>query len=268
MPIRLVRVTATLLVCAAGLVAGEADDVTLSYSYEDVADGRDIKEGIYGSQGAGEFDEWRLHLGVAPGLDRVEVKTSLNGQTYFGESKIEVDRILNDPPLPPQIGLMWVLGDFEGGDHGWFSTLGLEYTHRQYQIIYEIKVLSPPLNMDSLTVHFGMGYAWYLSSRVRYEFEPFINGGMMWTQMDLVDLASLAPTIKVNGGPVIEGGLRNALIWHPGNSQGWHFGASLDYRAGYAQTIYDETNGTDNIRSEIRMKWAGFGGSVFYGAKF
>jgi len=268
MRIRTVRVAASLLAIAAGLAAGEADDVTLSYSYEDTAAGRDINEGVYGSHGAGEFDEWRLHLGLAPGFDRIQVASSLNGDPYFGNSLVETDRVLNDPALPPQIGLVWVLGDYEGSQEGWFATLGLEYTKRDYQIIYEIKVLSQELSLQSFTAHLGMGYAWYLGSRFRYEIEPFVNAGIMFTDLDVVDLASSTQSMESNSGPVIEGGLRNALIWHPAATQSWHLGFALDYRVGYAQTIYQQTDGTDEWRSEIRFHWYGFGGSLFYGHKF
>lgn len=259
---------ASLLILAAGLAAGEADDVTLSYSFEDVAAGRDINEGIYGSHGAGEFDEWRLHLGLAPGFDRIQLKTTVNGAAYLGDEAVEKDKVLNDPPLPPQIGLVWVLGDYEAGDQGWFTTFGLEYTRRSYQIIYQIQVLSNELDLQSLTVHLGMGYGWYITSRFRYEIQPFINAGLLWTDLDLVDMDSMTPSIESDSGPLIEGGLRNSLIWHPGNSQAWHLGLSLDYRTGYAQTIFQDEGAGGTVRSEVRFWWYGFGGSLFYGHKF
>ncbi len=267
MPHRPIRVVASLLACIA-MAAAADDDVTLGYSYEDIAAGRDIHEGIYGSHGSGEFDEWRLHLGIAPGIDRIQLRTSINGDPYPGPGVVETDRVINDPALAPQIGVEWVLGDYERGDQGWFSTFGLEYTRRDYKILYGLGASSIPLRLNALTAQFGMGYGWYLSNQFRYELEPFVSGGMMWTDLDLIDLSIPAPVVKVSGGPVVEGCLRNALIWHPGNTQGWHLGAALDYRVGYAQTIYNDTGAAGDVRSEVRFWWYGFGTSVFYGAKF
>ncbi len=264
MPIR--RVVASLLACAVGLVAAEVDDVTMTYTYEETAAGRDIHEGIYGSHGAGEFDEWRLHLGLAPAIDRVQLKTNINGNPYPGPGAVETDLVVS--ALSPQIGLVWVLGDYEGGDHGWFSTLGFEFTRREYKILYGLGVASVPLDLNSLTAHFGMGYAWYLGSRLRYEFEPFVNAGMMWTDLDLIDLSTSTPDIQLSGGPQIEAGIRNALIWHPARTQAWHLGAALDYRTAYAQTMYDGSGEAGDIRSEVRFWWYGFSASLFYGAKF
>ncbi len=266
MPIR--RVAASLFACAIGCAAAEVDDVTLTYSYEEVAAGRDIDEGIYGSHGSGEFDEWRLHLGLSPGIDRVQLKTTINGNAYPGPASVETDRVISDPALPPQIGLVWVLGDYERGDEGWFSTLGLEFTRREYKILYGLGAESVPLNLNALTVHFGMGYAWYLGSRLRYELEPFVSAGMMWSELDLIDLSIPAPEIRLSGGPQFEAGVRNALIWHPARTQAWHLGASLDYRTGYAQTIFHDSGTAGDIRSEVRFWWYGFGGSLFFGQKF
>lgn len=262
------RVVASLLACAVGCAAAEVDDVTMTYSYEEVAAGKDIHEGIYGSHGAGEFDEWRLHLGVSPGIDRIQLKTTINGNAYPGPASVETDRVISDPALSPQIGLVWVLGDYERGDEGWFSTLGFEFTRREYKILYGLGAESVPLNLNAVTVHFGMGYGWYLGSRLRYEFEPFVNAGMMWTELDLIDMSIPAPEIRVSGGPQIEAGIRNALIWHPARTQEWHLGAALDYRTGYAQTIFETSGTAGDIRSEVRFWWYGFGGSLFYGHKF
>ena len=266
MPNRPVHVVASLLACVAGLVA--ADDVTQTYSYEEIAAGRDIHEGIYGSHGSGEFDEWRLHLGVAPGLDRIQLKTTINGDPYPGPGIPETDRVVNKPAMPPQIGLVWVLGDYERGDEGWFSTFGVEYTRREYKILYGLGTATVPLNLDSLTVNIGMGYAWYLGSRLRYEFQPFVNAGIMWTELDLINLTDRVPELRISSGPVIEGGLRNALIWHPARTQAWHIGGALDYRTGYAQTIFRNSGPEGDIRSEARFYWYGFCASLFYGAKF
>ena len=266
MPTRQVRVVASLLACIVGLVA--VDDVTMTYSYEEVSAGRDINENIYGSHGSGEFDEWRIRLGFAPGLDLVQLKSSVNGAAYPGPGQVETDQVVNSPAMAPQIGMEWVLGDYEGGDEGWFTTLGLEYTQREYTILYGLGAASVPLKLNSVTISFGMGYGWYLNSRVRYEIEPFINAGMMWTELDLIDLSVPAPEIQVSGGPVIEGGLRNALIWHPARTQAWHLGAALDYRTGYAQTVYHSSGTAGDVDSEVRLWWHGFCYSVFYGAKF
>lgn len=268
------RVVATLLACAGALAAGDAVpetdiDVTRSYSYDEIAEGRDIHEGIYGSHGDGEFDEWRIHLGVSPGLDRVQIKSNINGNPYPGPAFVETDRVVNDPALPPQIGLVWVLGDYERRDGGWFYTLGLEYTRRDYQILYGIGADSVPLRLNAVAAHLGMGHAWYLHPRLRVEVEPFAAVGMMWNELDLIDLSIPAPEKVWNGGPLIEGGIRSAVVWHPARTQSWHLGAALDWRTGYAQTIYNAEDATlGNIRGEVRLWWYGFGGSLFYGQKF
>jgi hypothetical protein len=267
MPSRQVAAVATVIACTAAALSA-ADDITLTYTYEETAEGRDIHEGIYGSHGAGEFDEWRLRLGLAPGMDRVQIKTDINGQPYPGPGDVETDKVINDPALPPRIALDWILGDYERGDSGWFASLGIEYTRREYQILYGIGAASPPLNLHALNLRVGMGYAWYLTNRFRYEFEPYLSGGLMWTELDLIDLSVPAPAIEVSGGPVFETGVRNSLIWHPAKTQAWHLGASVDYVYGYAQTIYESTGSAGDIRSEVRFWWYGLGYSLFYGAKF
>ncbi len=266
MPTRQARVVASLLACIAGLVA--VDDVTMTYSYDEVAAGRDIKEGIYASHGSGEFDEWRLRFGLAPGIDRVRLKSTVNGLPHPGPSAVENDGVVNSPAMAPLIGVAWVLGDYDRGDEGWFATLGVEYTRRRYTIRYGLGVASVPLKLSAATISVGMGYGCYLSSRLRYEVEPFINAGMMWSELDLVDLSIPAPEVRVSGGPVIEGGLRNALIWHPARTQAWHLGAALDYRYGYAQTAYRDSGTYGDINSEAQFWWYGFSYSVFYGMKF
>ncbi len=266
MPTRPVRIVVSLIAGIAGLVA--VDDVTLTYTYEEVAAGRDIHEGIYGSQGAGEFDEWRVHLGVAPGIDRIQIKSTINGDPYPGPGAIESDKVVNSPALPPQIGVVWVLGDYQRGDEGWFSTLGFEFTRREYKILYGIGAASVPLNLNAITAHFGMGYGWYLNSRFRYEFEPFVNAGLMWNELDLLDMSIPAPEVRISAGPIIEGGLRNVLVWHPARTQAWHLGATVDYRTGYAQSIFHDSGAAGDINSEVRLWWYGFGYSVFYGHKF
>jgi hypothetical protein len=263
---RQVRAVATLIACAA--VLGAADDMISTYTFEEVADGRDIHEGIYGGHGDGEFDEWRLHLGVAPGLDRIQLKSTINGSAYPGPPSVETDKVINNPALSPQIGLEWVLGDYDRGDQGWFYSMGVEYTRREYKVLYALGTASVPLKLNAVAVQFGMGYAYYLTSSLRYEFEPFATVGLMWNELDLIDLSIPAPTTRMSAGPLVEAGLRNALIWHPGGTQSWHLGAALDYRTGYAQTIYNESGAAGDVRSEVRLWWYGFGGSLFYGQKF
>jgi len=264
---------ATLISCACAL--GAADSVTSEYSFEELSNGRDIHEGIYGSNGDGEFDEWRLHLGYAPALDRIQLKGKVNGDPYPGPPAVETDKVISDPAVSPQIGLVWVLGDYARGDQGWFYTLGLEYTHREYQILYGLGTLSNELKLNAVSARMGMGYAWYLNPHLRYEIEPFLAVGVMWNELDLLDLSAKSPTIRSSSGPLIEGGLRNALIWHPASTQAWHLGVALDYRSGYAQaTFHDKQTSTSNgatddtLDSEVRMWWYGFGASLFYGRKF
>jgi len=264
MTTRPVRIVASLLACSAGLVA--VDNAT--YSYDELAAGRDIHDDIYSKHGGGEFDEWRIHLGYAPAIDRAQLKSTVKGQAYPGNGYAETDKVVSSPALSPQIGLEWVLGDYEGGDYGWFATLGLEYTRRNYRILYGLGTASVPLRMDVVTAKIGMGYGWYLNDSLRYEFEPFVDAGMMWTELDLIDLSLPAPTVRVSGGPTIEGGLRNALIWHPGRTQSWHLGVTLDYRAGYAQTIFHTSGPDGDVDSEVRFWWYGFCSSVLVGAKF
>ncbi len=261
MPTCPIRCAASLLACAGVLVAAD------NYSYDDLSKGNDINEGVYGSHGGGEFDEWRLTLGLAPGIDRIRIKTEVDGAAYPGPAAVENDRVYNDPALAPQIGLLWVLGDFQGPDHGWFYTLGLEYTRRDYTIIYELGAESQELTLQALTAQVGMGYAWYMGPSWRYEFEPFVSVGLMWNEMDLIDLASQQPTTETAPGPVFEGGIRNALIWHPG-SQEWHIGVAVDYRVGYATSSYVANTLNGNVESKVELNWHGFGSALFYGHKF
>lgn len=266
MPSRQVAAVATVIACTGVLAA--LDDVTLTYSPDEIADGRDIDEGIYGSHGSGEFDEWRLRLGWGPGMDRIKLKQEINGAPYPGPSRIEEDHVANDPVVAPTIGLQWVLGDYDSADQGWFSSIAIEYARRDYTIIYTFGAESVPLTLQAVTVYAGMGYGWYLNSRLRYELEPFVGAGMMWAELDLVDLDQGIPAVQASGGPVVEGGLRNALIWHPARTQGWHVGASLDYRMGYAQTNFDDEGAIGTLRSEAQFYWAGLGAMFFVGGKF
>lgn len=263
---RQVRVVVTLIACVTAMAA--ADDVTSEYTFEDVARGRDIHEGIYGSAGDGEFDEWRLHLGTAPNLDRIQLKGKLNGDPYPGDPYVETDRMVSDPAFSPQIGLTWVLGDYERGDQGWFYTLGIEYTYREYQILYALGTNSVPLKLHTFAAQLGMGYGWYLNPRFRVEIEPLLTAGIMWNELDLLDMNVPAPSVRSSTGPMIEGGLRGSLIWHPAATQAWHLGTSVDYRSGYAQTTFHDTGTFGTLDSEVRLWWYGFGASVFYGAKF
>lgn len=267
MPLRRpVRAAVMLIACA--VAAGAAEDITSEYTYEEVAGGRDIHEGIYGSTGDGEFDEWRLHLGTAPNLDRVQIKNKLNGAAYPGDPYVETDKVVSEPSYSPQIGLQWVLGDYDRADEGWFYTLGLEYTYRQYRILYALGTNSSELPFHSLSARVGMGYGWYLTPRFRFEFEPFVALGIMWNELDLIDLAVPRPENRSSNGPIIEGGVRTSLIWHPAATQAWHLGAALDYRSGYAQTTFADSGDFGTVTGEMRLWWYGFGGAVFYGAKF
>ena len=267
MPIRPVGVALTLLACAS---VAAAADVTDEYSYEDIAAGRDIHEGVYAKLSGGEFDEFRLQLGVAPGIDRVQVSSSINGAAYPGPALKETDRAYNDPALPTQIALTWILGDFDEPDQGWYYSLGLEFTQRQYLVLYGVGSESSELDLNALALHIGMGYAWYLDPRWRVEIEPFVAAGLMWTELDLFDVSETTPlpANKRSDGPLIEAGLRTALVWHPQATQEWHIGAALDYRAGYAQTHYKNSGPGGDVESEYRLWWYGFGASLFYGQRF
>lgn len=262
----------TLVVLLAGISSAAAadggSDMSLEYTYEEQAAGKDIHEAIYGSHGDGEFDEWRLHLGAAPGLDRIQLKTLLNGQPYPGPGYPETDRVINEPFLAPQIGLTWVLGDYERADQGWFYTLGLEYTRRDYTILYGLGADSAELRLNAVTAGVGMGYAWYLNPHWRFEINPFATMGAMWNELDLIDTQLNVPNIRRSRGVVVEVGVRNSLIWHPAKTQEWHLGGAVDYRSGYAQTIFHDENPGGKIDSEVRLWWYGFGYSIFYGQKF
>lgn len=262
---RLVSAAVTLFAAAS---ACGAADITSGYSFEEVADGRDIHEGIYGSASDGEFDEWRLHLGTAPNLDRIQLKSKLNGAPYPGDPAIETDKVVSEPTFSPQIGLQWVLGDYERADQGWFYTLGLEYTFRQYRILYALGTNSSELTLHTLAARLGMGYGWYLSERFRFEFEPFVSAGVMWNELDLLDLSVPQPENRSSTGPVIEGGARASLLWHPAATQTWHLGAAVDYRSGYAQTTFHDSGDAGTLDSEVRLWWYGIGASVFYGTRF
>ena len=266
MPTHPVRVVASLLACSVGLFA--ADDVTMEYTYDELAAGQDIHEGLYGSQGSGEFDEWRIHLGVSPSIDRVQVKSNSNGQAYPGPKFVETDKVINDPIMPRQIGLTWVMGDYASANEGWFVTLGLEYTWRTYSILYANGTDSSNLKVNSLAMHFGLGYAWYINPNLRYEIEPFVSPGMLWTTLEVRDPASEDVGLEAQGGAMFEAGLRNALIWHPAHTQAWHLGLSIDYRTGYGQVIYNDNTIAGPVHNEARFFWYGLCGALFYGHKF
>ncbi|MEK7413226.1 MAG: hypothetical protein AAB263_07905 [Planctomycetota bacterium] len=274
MPVRPVPLVASLLASVAALVAAEQPpvprrpDITRDMSYEDWLAGRDIKEQIYGSAQSGEFDEWRFHIGWVPGIDRVQVKSTVGGTAYPGPVNVETDRTLNNPVFGTTLEAEWILGDFDHERDGWFYSLGFEYYERRYKILYAVGANSPDLTMIATGVGVGMGYAWYLTPHWRYEIQPKLTLGLVWNQIDLLDLELANQSNKTGTGPYIELGLRQALIWHPANTQRWHLGASLDYRAGYAQTSYRTQTVLGDTNSEVRLWWAGFGATLFYGQRF
>lgn len=265
------RNCALLLVCASGLAAVD-NDITRDYTAEEMRAGRDIKEGVYNGLSGGEFDEWRFRLGVHPGLDRIQIKSTVAGLAYPGPAYVETDRVVNMPALPRDLSLTWILGDFDVEDQGWFYGLGLEYVSRRYRIIYGIGTASPELNLHAIGIGVQMGYAWYLSPVVRLEVAPTLGFGLMWNQMDLVDLVTTDQKSQLGSGGYLEGGVRTAVLWHPAKTQTWHIGFELNLLTGYGQTsfhIKDTTAGvTTSVDSEVRLWWVGFGGALFYGHRF
>ena len=266
---------ATLLVSAGILVAAEDQptppprpEISHDFSYEDMLAGKDISEGVHSGLQSGEFDEWRFHVGWVPGIDRVQVKSTVGGFAYPGPVSVETDKTLNKPVFGTALEAEWIIGDFDNEREGWFYSLGLEYYERRYKILYGIGANSPDLTMTASGVSAGMGYAWYLTPHWRYEIEPKMTLGLVWNQIDLLDLSVFNQSNKLGTGPYIELGLRQALVWHPANTQQWHIGASLDYRAGYAQTSYRTQTAAGDTNSEVRLWWAGFGASLFYGRRF
>ncbi|MDW8373276.1 MAG: hypothetical protein RMM29_06475 [Planctomycetota bacterium] len=265
-----------VLICSLSAAIGWTADLTDRYTAEELAAGKDISEHIYGSHGAGEFDEWRVHLGFAPGIDRIEVKAEVNGRPYPGPARIESDDVINEPAMPPRLGVEWLLGDFDDPRQGWFVTLGLEFTMREYLLVYGIGATTRPLDLYAATASVGMGYAWYWGPTWRWELQGFLNGGMMWTQLEVVDLTSRRPQLAIDNGPQVEAGSRFAAVWHPSYTQAWHVGALVDYRVGYAQTIYHNdveiveqgVPETRTMRGEFRFRWHGFGYGIFFGHRF
>ena len=271
MPVCPARNCALLLVCATGLTAVD-NDASRDFTWEELQAGRDIKEGIYNRLSGGEFDEWRLHLGVHPGLDRIQLKNQVAGIAYPGPAYVETDRVVNDPALPMVASFAWILGDFDAEDQGWFYGMGLDYVNRNYRVLYGVGTASADLAVHSLGLGLQMGYAWYLNPRVRFEAAPTLGFGLMWNQIDSVDLQTGFQKNQLGAGGYLEGGGRAALVWHPARTQAWHLGFEVTYTAGYGQTSFhtkDNSTGIEtSIDSEVRLWWAGFGGALFYGHRF
>lgn len=272
MPVCPARNCALLLVaCATGLAAAD-NDASRDYTWEELRAGRDIQEGIYNRLTGGEFDEWRLRLGVHPGLDRIQIKNNISGIGYPGPAFVETDKIVNDPALPMDVNLGWILGDFDAEDQGWFYGLGLGYVSRNYRILYGIGTASTDLALQSIGVDIQMGYAWYLNPRLRVELAATLGYGLMWNQIDLVELPSGFQKNQLGSGGYLEGGGRAALVWHPARTQAWHLGLEVNYLTGYGQVAFhteDSTGGIiTNVDSEARLWWVGFGVGVFYGHRF
>lgn len=260
-----------LVVCATGLAAAE-NDASRDYTWEELQAGRDIKEGIYNRLSGGEFDEWRLRIGLHPGLDRIQIKNKIAGIAYPGPAYVETDRVVNDPGLPMDARLSWILGDFDAEDQGWFYGLGLDYVGRNYRVLYGVGTGSTDLALYTAGVNLQMGYAWYLGSRVRLELAPTMGFGLMWNQIDAVNLQTGYQENRLGAGGYFELGGRAALVWHPARTQAWHLGLELDYTGGYGQTSFntkDNSTGTElAIDSEVRLWWVGFGAGLFYGRRF
>lgn len=261
------RIAATLLACAAGLVA--ADDLGgTTYSWDELQRGKDIHEDIYNSLSGGEFDEWRLGITMAPVLDRIQLKSDINGQPYPGPVAVETDRAFNDPFMAPGLSLAWVLGDFDREDQGWYYAFGLDYTRRQYHILYAIGTESNLLTSHQMGVSFEAGYMWYVHPNWRVELAPRLAGGLMWNQVDSIDMNSGLSATPFSQGYYIEAGGRAALAWHPSGSKAWHIGLGMDYRSGYGQVIFNDEGALGTTRTEARMWWYGFGYSLYYGHRF
>lgn len=267
MPTCPARICATLLVCAGGLAAVDAD-VTRDYTWEEMQAGKDIHEDIYNSLSSGEFDEWRFRLGIHPGIDRIQVKSEISGTAYPGPAYAETDKVVNDPAVATAMSLGWILGDFDSATQGWFYGLSLDYVKRTYRILYAIGTGSTDLDLHALGVGMQMGYAWYTGPRVRFEVAPVVGVGIIWNELDLVSLESGYQQNKLGIGPYVEGGVRGAVVWHPAKTQAWHLGAELDYIAGYGQTMFHDKGPLGTLDSEARLWWLGFGASVFYGHRF
>lgn len=130
--------------------------------------------------------------------------------------------------------------------------------------------------MYALTGSVGMGYGWYWGPTWRWELAAFGSIGAMWTEIETVDLVSLRPKVAVDSGPQFEAGVRAAAVWHPSYTQAWHLGTLVDYRVGYAQTVYRTdveviNHGvpeTQSVRGEFQFRWHGFGYGIFFGHRF
>lgn len=262
--------TLRTLAAAAALVpsAIAATSAVPETTYEDLVAGRDIYESIYGGYNTFEFDEWRLHLGLAPGLDRVRLRGDFNAAPYPGPRLVESDRVRNDPALPPRLGISWVLGDFVLPDRGWFYTVGLEYTQRDFVILYDNGADSPQLRSDAVALRMGYGFAWYLATHLRYELEAYAAPSLVWSEVDTPDPSTLAPVKPTGTGFGIDGGIRQALVVHPQGGQSWHLGLALDYEVGYARTTFDTSGPGGVIALTSEYMYNGFGYSAFFGHRF
>lgn len=265
MPVRSARIAASLLACIAG---ASAADLAGDYSWEDLQAGRDIHEGIYNQLSSGEFDEWRLGFTLAPAIDRVQVKGQINDLAYPGPVAVETDRVVNRPAMAPGLDCTWVLGDFDAPDHGWYYGLGFNYQQRAYRILYAIGTESPELRVHQFGVSLEVGYMWYLSRNLRFEFAPRLAGGAMLSQFDTVELDQGFSELRQSLGAWIEGGGRAALAWHPAGTQAWHIGFETNYRSGYGQANFRNDGALGETRTESRLWWYGFGYALYYGRRF
>ena len=88
----------------------------------------------------------------------------------------------------------------------------------------------------------------------------------------LIFLVSQINSAEENPGPADihrVGTIASIMRMQARRVSGQEFQAALDWRTGYAQTIYNAEDATlGNIRGEVRLWWYGFGGSLFYGQKF
>lgn len=262
------RIVATLLACAAGIAAAEGLGTQPKYTWDELQSGRDINEGIYHSLVGSEFDEWRVYVGAAPSLDRIQVKGEINDAAYPGPVPVETDRVVSNPEIATYASLTWVLGDFDRADRGWYYGLGFEYTRRAFQILYGIGTISPTLQMSQFGTSLQIGYMWYVHPRWRLELASRFAAGATYVQFDTVELENGFADLRSKVGPYIEGGGRAAVAWHPTGTQSWNIGTALDYRSGYAQAIYKNSGPLGDNRTEMRMWWYGFSASVFYSHRF
>jgi hypothetical protein len=257
------------LACAAVVAADDAGfRFERDFTLEDLETGRDIEERIYYSREGGEFDEWRFQFGASPAIDKVQVKTQLAGLSYPGPPNVETDRAISRPATPPTFELWWLLGDFEVRDEGWIYGVALDYTYRGYKILYAVGTDSQYLDIHQVGVKLSYAYAWYLEQHLRLECGPLLGTGLMFAQHDVIDMDSGYPKPGTGGGVYVQGGVRTSLLWHPGASQKWQVGATVDYLSGYGYTNYKTEGVLGDVQSELRFWWYGFALSGFIGKRF